>query len=168
MTYSGTNVWAISLGNLETQSKIDSFRKLPPGWHYGRGGPISDVVIAKAKEILCLLVQKGLTSNDAFPGADGEIQLTAYHADHYISVIIEPDLSASFIHEKLNIDVIVPIEAVDLDRIKAEIARAAVEIWNLSDMYTRSIMIKNVNASPSWDLKSHQKTAQRQLLATSA
>lgn len=82
-----------------TAQKIARFGELPLGWHYGRGGPIGAEVIARAKEIYTWLIDYGLTRTDAFAGADGEIQVTAYRFEHFVGVTIETDGTYALVHE---------------------------------------------------------------------
>jgi hypothetical protein len=96
----GTDCLVIPLsGPSRTALKIDSFSALSVGWHYGRGGPISHLVISTAKELYYFLLLVGFTETDAFAGADGEILLTGYHEGHYIAIMIEPCGVVSVTHE---------------------------------------------------------------------
>jgi hypothetical protein len=168
MKYTGTDLYISTKLRYETASKIESFGNLLHGWHYGSGGPINHAVIQAAKKLLTILVASGFTFNDAFPGPGGEIQLTAYHADQFISIIIESDLSASFAHEQANVAIAVPVEGENLQSIEAKIKSAAGKIWNLSDMSTRSFSIKGATAFPSWGLRNHQQTVEHPSSATVA
>lgn len=80
--------------------KITSFRSLPVGWHYSQGGPLSDNVINKALQIDSYYRQLGFTATDAFPGADGELMITAYRGPHCIETVISSDARYSVTHER--------------------------------------------------------------------
>jgi hypothetical protein len=145
-----------------TGQKILSFRDLPLGWHYGNGGPIDDAVIVPAIQLYWHLLQNRLTSTDAFPGADGEIQLTAYHtasdgSRHYIGIMIEPSGELSLVYEIDGQDERPPIEAADLETVKAalrEIARGiAGRQWNTSDIFTQRTSTTLVGVLPKSPLK---------------
>jgi hypothetical protein len=129
-----------------TAEKILSFRNLPLGWHYGNGGPIDDAVIASAIQLYWLMLQNRLINTDAFPGADGEIQLTAYHTAldgnrHYIGIMIEPTGELSLVYEIDGQDGRQPIEAADLETVKTTLREIAGSIagrqWNTSDIFTQ-------------------------------
>jgi hypothetical protein len=114
-----------------TVRKIDRFRSLPVGWHYGRGGPISDSVISLTQELHRFLLQIGLTKTDAFAGADGEALLTAYHEQHYVAIVVEPTGEISVAHEVAGTDV-ASAEDLDLKEAKGHLLAIARDIWSLS------------------------------------
>jgi hypothetical protein len=79
----------------DVDDKINSFAKLPVGWDYGGGGPISDQIVQTALAWKSLLATQFVWDIDAFAGGDGEILIAASCGDHYVEVIIEPDSSIS-------------------------------------------------------------------------
>lgn len=79
----------------QLDDKINSFARLPRGWDYGSGGPISDQIIQTAQAWKNLLVAQFVWDIDAFAGGDGEILIAASCGDHYVEVIIEPDNTIS-------------------------------------------------------------------------
>ena len=81
-----------------TKKKIDSFCKLPKGWHYGEGVPASKKRIEKAHKINDFFHSYGVNT-DAFPGIEGEIQVTAYLDEYYWEVTIERDNSIVYVFE---------------------------------------------------------------------
>ncbi len=83
---------------LTTSKKIDGFKKLQSGWHYGSGIAPSDEVIKKAQSINLVAVFSGMKT-DAFPGIDGEIQVTCYPDGEYWAFTIEIDGSINFYRE---------------------------------------------------------------------
>jgi len=136
---------AASQAATETPTKILSFGELASGWHYGEGGPIQSVVIDAALDLYWRLYLNDLTHTDAFPGAHGEIQLTAYHTTedqrhHYISIMIEPTLEFSLVHEVDGEEVREPVETTDIELLKSIISDIAGEIvgqrWSTSDIFT--------------------------------
>lgn len=72
-----------------TEGKIRSFARLPRGWHYGSGTPISHNIIATALAYHHLFASLGFVETDAFPGVGGEIMVTAYYGEHYVGVTVE-------------------------------------------------------------------------------
>lgn len=83
----------------QTAEKIRSFRELPTGWHYGNGNAPSDETIQKALTLNSELALSGFSKTNAFPGIEGEIQVTAYHGPLYLEFTIEPDKGITFIYE---------------------------------------------------------------------
>lgn len=116
-----------------TAAKIESFRLLPVGWHYGQGGPLSVDVANRALQIDSYYRQLGFSTTDAFPGADGEIMLTAYRGSHCIETIISTDLRYSVTHERDDTEL---SAAPDVDEIAAKqiIRQIGAEIWRSFDL----------------------------------
>jgi hypothetical protein len=140
----------------DTPEKIISFGELPAGWHYGNGGPIDDAVIDIALDLYWHLALNHFTHTDAFPGADGEIQLTAYHTAsdgtrYYIGIIIEPTGQLSLVYEINGRDGREPIDAADIDAIKTAVREIAGDIagrrWSTSDIFTQKTLTTSAVAS---------------------
>lgn len=132
-----------------TLHKLDSFRNLPTGWSYGRGGPISEDVISDAKEIYESLVGLGLSRTNAFPGTDGEILVTAYHGSHYVSITIEKNHLFSYRHEQGDIDHS-EHENVRREEVKSAIRMSARIIWPTFALFTRGGMTHLPADSTTW------------------
>jgi hypothetical protein len=135
-----------------TETKIEDFASLPVGWHYGQGGPISSPVISTAKELCEFLVLIGFTRTNAFAGADGEILLTAYHEDHYVATIIEPNLEISVTHEHGRAEVF-SAETMDVKGAKRALRNSAEEIWSSSGSFIPGISIGSAEDSTTWRLR---------------
>jgi hypothetical protein len=114
-----------------TARKIEDFRSLPVGWHYGGGGPISDSVISAVQELHRFLLQIGLTKTDAFAGVDGEVLLTAYHEHHYVATIVESTGEISVAHERAGTEV-GSAEGLKVEEAKGHLLAIARDIWSLS------------------------------------
>ena len=65
---------------ISTADKIRSFAALAPGWHYGKGGPITGIVADLALEAEALLRSKGIITG-AFAGDENAILVTGYLYD---------------------------------------------------------------------------------------
>jgi hypothetical protein len=114
--------------------KLRSFLDLPEGWCYQKGrAPSRKTVNAAVK--LIEEASLSLASTDVFPGADGEIQVSVYHKDHYLEFIIEPDYFISFVHEYGGEEVACK-ERLDLSEAVQELNFFGKEIWNLSELST--------------------------------
>ena len=83
-----------------TEKKINSFRNLPVGWHYGSGiAPLAKVLDLAIRLNQCAGLM-GFEATDAFPGIDGEVLLTVYDGDVYLEFSIEVDGSINYIREQ--------------------------------------------------------------------
>lgn len=112
--------------------KLEKFRSLQFGWHYGSGAPISSNVIERAAEIYRTFRLVGFTRNDFFAGASGEVLATAYYRDNYVGVIIEPAGQYSITYENDSSQILYR-EELDAPEIKREIREISGKIWNTSD-----------------------------------
>jgi hypothetical protein len=137
-----------------TLTKLEGFANLQPGWHYGSGGPIPDAVIGAAKVLYRSMILQGLTRNNVSPGADGEVLLTAYHQEFYVSFMIEPNLAITATLEEGD-EEISSVEGLDLvgakQWLRTEATRA---IWNTSGLFTRATMTTFAPDSMTWRLRS--------------
>jgi hypothetical protein len=144
-----------------TAQKIASFSDLPTGWHYGQGGPIDQETIDRAIDLFWSMRLNDFTTTDAFPGANGEIQLTAYRDSHFIGIMIEPNGEYSLVHEIDRADAGEPVETSDVETIKATLSAIAGEIaggkWNTSVTFTLRTSTLNESVSP----RSHSKNQVR-------
>ncbi len=62
----------------ETKEKIESFKALEKGWHFGEGIPAKPETAGAALSLLYLAARKGFDNFDAFPGVDGSVMLSIY------------------------------------------------------------------------------------------
>lgn len=67
---------------MNTIEELKDFARLPKGWHYGFGGPISKETIDLAIGFNEKAENYGFKT-EAFPGVDGEILLSVYGWDNY-------------------------------------------------------------------------------------
>lgn len=125
MTFSFIRVSDLVSG---TSQKIASFVSLPVGWHYGQGGPLSDIAINKALQIDSYYRRLGFTATNAFPGADGELMITAYRGQHCIETVISRDLRYSVMYERDDIEISATLDEDDAAT-KRKIKRIRGEIW---------------------------------------
>lgn len=61
-----------------TLEKIQEYAFLPVGWHFGEGFAPSKETVYSANFITDWLHKLGFPKTDAFPGSDGEIQISGY------------------------------------------------------------------------------------------
>jgi hypothetical protein len=130
--------------NLATAMKILSFNRLPRGWHYGDGGPLSRARIDAALSLFWRMNLLGFDT-DAFPGAHGELMVAGNSANHYIEAIAEADNSISIVYEVNDAEVLsasnISLEKADeiLKNIAAEMASR--DRWNTLGSYIQNISI---------------------------
>lgn len=120
-------IWVSDLVSATSQ-KIASFRSLPLGWHYGQGGPLSDIVINEALQIDSYYRQLGFTTTDAFPGTNGELMITAYRGPHCIETVISRDMRYSVTHERDDTEISAILDT-DHTAAKRTIKRIRGGIW---------------------------------------
>ena len=75
----------------ETIKKVRSFSELENGWHFGEGVAPSTRVQDKAIAVLHGVQMIGLSRSNAFPGVNGEIEITFYHRDSFLELTFETD-----------------------------------------------------------------------------
>lgn len=161
-----TSIWMASgQPSSGATAKINSFAGLPEGWNYGRGGPIAASIIREGHRWNEILQWAGFPETDAFPGADGEIEITGYRGDHYIEVIIETNSTISIIYEMR--------EETVLDRrnLTPEMAETTISeeiagsLWSTLDFFTPAISMLSAAVLPPWPSKipamdpAHQSSA---------
>ena len=131
-----------------TARKIESFRSLPAGWHYGQGGPLNMVVIEKALEMDGYYRKLGFTSTDAFPGADGELMITAYRGPHCIETTISTDLRYSVTYECDGAEMSATPNDINEVSAKRKVLQIGAEIWlGLLGLSTEGSTTKRVRGS---------------------
>jgi hypothetical protein len=144
-----------TIGRVPELKKLDSFRSLPVGWHYGSGGPISAAVIDNAAAVYKFFRLVGFTRTNFFAGVNGEILATAYRQHHYVGVMIEPSGANTVTYEVGNREVTY-LENLDLTAIKGSILAIAGEIWNISALPTLATMTTIAANSTTWYLRTPQ------------
>ena len=82
-----------------TIEKVKSFGDLPDGWHYGEGEAVSPHQIKRAERFLLLAEIWGFEEANAFPGVDGQIELTFYPDDRTFALMFETDGTVSITEE---------------------------------------------------------------------
>lgn len=147
VVYSGPPLPALP----KTVEKIASFRHLRLGWHYGEGGPIDESVIYAAAGFFWQFFLRGFNDADAFPGAHGEVMVTAYEGDHYVEVIAETDGSVSVAYEFKDEEMCVSerISPAEATKVLTELVGI---IWSTSDFCTliNSIPTYNKTVLRAW------------------
>lgn len=137
----------------ETLLKMEAFKDLKDGWHFGEGhGPTNEliqkaIIIAKSlqMEFFCLV--------DTFPGTGGEIQVTAYPGQYFIEVNILNDGNMELYVELIDQEEIIDLEKLSMVELMhhLKIFKHA-KLWKSFAFYPPSTLTKNYpdfQASPS-------------------
>ena len=132
------------------QQKIYSFLLFKPGWHFGEGVAPSHEVAEHALAIVEQASFYGLDT-DAFPGIDGEIMVTVYHDNDYLEFTTESDTTVTFVHERKKRQISYK-EQLPLNVALDEIRRIGEKLWNISDLFTKNILIPKDRSSRAWRL----------------
>lgn len=145
-----------------TVAKIVSFASLEPGWHYSEGVPPSEQTIAEALRLNDALQANGFLETDAFPGRDGEIQVTGDNGPIYVEYTIRPYRLGAFVVEKDNV-VVTYLESISTQEVIQQLAILKSALWasfGLSKQCTTiqergdSQVLRSIKAatseSPSW------------------
>jgi hypothetical protein len=125
--------------------KVDSFSNLSNGWHYGQGVPPLTQVIDKAKKLNDLALRIGFKETNAFPGIDGEVQITAYFKNLYLEFTIPSDGLITYVYERDHQEI--EYEQITYDEAITKIKSFRGLIWALSELLVRSTSIPKRNAS---------------------
>lgn len=144
---------AASAGRLS--QKIDSFRDLKVGWHYGSGAPSPERVIHDAHQWSEYLSGLGLIDVDAFAGDGGETLLSAMLGGHAVDLIVETDRTLSVAYDRDDKQIWYRSH-VPAWTARSYVAFLAGEIWN---SFAGSIAIDSTlgkTGLPVWRLGIHQ------------
>jgi hypothetical protein len=147
------------------ERKLASFSELPVGWHYGRGGPISRPVLERAVAVAQHLIMAGFSRNDAFPGVDGDVQVTGYHGRHFISIDIMSGDRFDVRHDIGGIEHCC-VEGVGWPGVKIVINEVATEVWGISGLFTLGTGIPYVAVSAISHSRSHPTAASQSSRST--
>lgn len=93
LVWAEVHPWNVLVGTGALQAdpvvaKLDAFTRLPVGWDYGHGGPISQAIIDQAKTWYGSLRKCAFSYVNAFPSPDS-VTLAAGIGDHRIEIIFK-------------------------------------------------------------------------------
>ena len=119
----------------ETAQKISEFRQLRSGWHFGEGTALPEVTIGTALKINRAAGLRGYASTNAFPGINGEIQVTVYDGSIYLEFTIDAKSKITFVREDDDHEVAYE-EDLSITDALAMIPLLTEHAWRLSDLST--------------------------------
>lgn len=109
----------------QTTQLVEQFRELPIGWRFGRGMPISDVLISRAKNLLMQGSENGLDRFNAFAGDDGEVMVSFYVDDRILDITLNNNDTCIVVEEDYNREEVQFLE-------DASLQTALRALWNFS------------------------------------
>ena len=132
-----------------TEEKIFDFAVLKNGWNYGEGEKFPWSSIESAMDLHREIIFRGHSKTDAFPGLDGEIQITIYDGDHYFAFELEKSGEWSITHE-INGE-IKTLSGLDFAQVKEYLNSINSILCNVSDYYRgETIGTRHAEDSTTW------------------
>lgn len=148
---------------LETWEALGALTHLPPGWHYGAGVAPSPFAASVMRTLLMQADMLGFNVFEAFPGAEGEIQLAIHDGERFLAATFEPNITFTILHEE-NGEQVAFQEGLTFQEVAAYLQDFASQIWNTSELFTYSIFLP-LTASPAISPSSTPRTAQASLVS---
>jgi hypothetical protein len=129
-----------------TINKVNSFGELSNGWHFGEGVSPSKQIRELAIKFLRVAEIMGINRTNAFPGVDGQIQVTFYHEDSMLEVTLEPDGSFTLAEDEGSTQSLFE-EGASRSKAYARLREFSDKIWDSSESSTVNIMTRNLAGS---------------------
>lgn len=131
-----------------TEEKIFNFSLLENGWNYGEGEKFPMASIEQAMDLHREIIFRGHSKTDAFPGLDGEIQITIYDGEHYFAFEREKSGQWSVTHE-IDGEIEETSNGFNFGEVKQYLN--SIELCNVSDYYRVEIIgTRHVNDLTTW------------------
>jgi hypothetical protein len=123
-----------------TVKKLESFRSLHAGWHYGEGIAFDENIVNNALNLHNIAVKLGFFETDAFPYIDGSIMITIYHkADYFEFTLMHNN---EIMYRRETDDEEVGEEAqITFAQAKSVLEELRQDTWRSSDSYISDITI---------------------------
>jgi len=96
-------MWIVDDVASQTLAKIEGFQALEEGWRFGEGHAAEPSVVLRARKLVKHAEKNGWDS-DAFPGANGEILITADRGGQHFEFIVETNGSLTVIEERNGVE----------------------------------------------------------------
>ncbi|OGO27267.1 MAG: hypothetical protein A2Z16_05930 [Chloroflexi bacterium RBG_16_54_18] len=150
-----------------TAKKIEAFREIPAGWHFGNGSPPIDATIEIALQLNTEALELGFSKTNAFLGTEGEIQVTAYLGQLYLELTIERNSIISVVIENGNTEIFYK-ENLSMQETIAFIRSLRGELWALSELSINITSIEKKDDSQVLPSKTQVMAAESPFLMNSA
>lgn len=134
----------------QTKRKIENFRNIEPGWHYGEGTIPAESAINSSLRLLKAADLAMFPQTDASPGIDGEIQFNIYYGLLYLEFTIENDGGITFVYERDG-RIEVYEDALTIDDSIVKILKIGERRWDLLDLSisdTTTLILDVLRVSP--------------------
>lgn len=137
---------------------VKSFSVLPVGWHFGEGVPLDEDVKNRGLKLLSDAESFGFDKFDAFPGIDGELQITFHSNDYTAAFTMEINGTVGIVEDENGV--------ILSDREGISDAESRDILWEMA--YRTQITSESSipydgarrrNDSPVWRLDQHQTQA---------
>ena len=89
----------------------------------------------------------GLSRSNAFPGINGEIQITFYHRDYVLELTLETNGNITVAEDKGREQIFFK-EGLSIEDAFAKMEEFSQKLWETSESFTEDITILNVSVSP--------------------
>ena len=139
-------------------NKVNGFRKLTRGWHYGEGFAPDDNTINNAIDLLKIASSYGLQDSDAFPGIEGDILILLYSNNDILEFSFECSGEIDYIRQK-DKTTIDEREHLDIKNAVQVIRNFRKESWKLSDYSPLDTSIPGLEGSRVEGSKTQEKKA---------
>lgn len=123
-----------------TIEKVRSFLELPIGWHFGEGVPARSSLATKSIYALELASEAGISRMNAFPGVEGQVQITFYHRSSVLELNLEIDGTVTVAMDEGD-EQVEHRENVDWFDSLNEIKEFSERIWSSSESSIQGITI---------------------------
>jgi len=127
----------------ETIQKVRDFAELPEGWHFGEGLPPSQGRIGQAIGFLEYAQFSDLERANAFPGINGQVEVTFYRADRMLEITIEADDSITIAEDRDREQISLEENLSQSDAYQ-RLEEFSQSVWAFSDPFIGSTMIRSV------------------------
>ncbi len=131
----------------QTIEKVNDFTELQPGWHFGEGVTPEERIREKAIQFLRYGEYMGITRANAFPGVDGQIQITFYYEDSMLELNIEADGTVTIAEDEGREQIYFKEGASEIDA-RTKLREFSEKIWNSSESSIESITIPSAEIFP--------------------
>ena len=135
----------------EAGVRLKSLLRLPAGWDYGRGGPLSREAYGHATEALNILSSLGATDFDVVPGVEDGAVIVGYRGNKSAEVHCLANGRYEIVHEEG--DVSESLENLHLDELICALEGYG---WQSPRFYascTRSVTYHESDVTVAWPLK---------------
>ncbi len=144
----------------ETIQKVHGFAKLPEGWHYGEGEPVGLEIIKQAEKFLLTAEGWGIEEANAFPGIDGQVELTLYIEDKTFAFMFELDGTISIVEETRG-EIVSDIYNQSYEIAEQKLWELSQRIQSIYDLFISDIGIRGTRNSEVRRFNAHQKKKTR-------